>query len=93
MRTINVIKSLEKQGWKVEIKQREIYDHFEKKYVLNSKEYFCNNGRNKCHFYDQEGIAVCVQIQKSNEKNDSQSDYFPGFFAKTIKSIVDGMNY
>lgn len=37
---------------------------------------------------DQDGVAICAQVKRMSDHNDSQTDYFPVFFADSIKQIV-----
>lgn len=40
------------------------------------------------NWLDQDGVAICAQVKRISERNDSQTDYFPGFYADSIKQIV-----
>jgi len=93
MKTSRLIKALEKAGLRVENVKRSFYDHFTSDYKESRNEYFCKNDKNKVHWYDQDGSAICVQIMGIKQNNDSQSDYFPGYFCKSIKQVVNGMDY
>lgn len=61
--------------------------------------YYCIGKTHKCDFwpngYSPEGVpsenTCSVQVMRKNERNDSQSDYFPGCFCRTIKSVVQYM--
>jgi len=39
-------------------------------------------------FYDQQGRATALHIKGVHEKSDIQSDYFPGFFPRTLVSAL-----
>lgn len=91
MKVKNLVKALEKIGVKIEVSQRQVYDYFENKYTMTTPEYFGDNGKNKIHFYEQDGEVVCCQVMGIRQHNDSQSDYFPGYFARSIKSAINGM--
>lgn len=91
MKTERLLKALEKAGIKIIRKQNKYYDHFSGEYKLNSAEYFGDNGKDKIHFFDQDGEVVGCQIMGIKQNNDSQRDYFPGSFYHTIKSIVEVM--
>jgi hypothetical protein len=93
MKTERLKKALEKAGIKVEMSQRECYDHITKQYEKCSPVYYAENNRNKIHWYDQQREVVCCQIMGKKENNDSQSDYFPGFFARSIKMAIAGMGF
>lgn len=88
MKTSSLIKALEKHGLTVEMKQDTVFDFITQERVLCSPEYWVTGNAHKVHWYDQNGSAVCVQVQKNGQYNDSQRDYFPGFFANTIKIVI-----
>lgn len=91
MKTKNLIKALEKIGVEIKVDQREVYDHFEKKYTKTTPNYYGDNGKNKINFYDQGGEVVCCQVMGIKSNNCYMSDYFPGYFARSIKSAIAGM--
>lgn len=91
MQTKNLIKALKKIGLDVEIEQRKAYDHFAKEYVMTTPQITAQNERNKICFYDQDGSVVCCQVMGVKQDNDYMTDYFPGYFARTIKSAISGM--
>lgn len=94
-----LINALEKAGLTVE----KIDCHEYKKAIGHYKEpfwkYTCVSATHKCDFFpngkDNEGNAsedcCSVQVMRKNERNDSQSDYFPGSFCSTIKAVVSHM--
>lgn len=88
MKTQNLIKALEKLGMKVEVQER-----YYVSMITNRKEidcsYYCTDGKKKVQFRDQEGRAICVQCQLIGQSNNYMTDYFPGFFAKTIKQVIN----
>lgn len=51
-------------------------------FIVRAKKYICS-------WYRQEDMAKCVHLQtyKQEQERDSQSDYFPGFFADTYKEV------
>ena len=70
-----LVKALEKHGLKVQ--------------TNNDHNYFCIGKRDKVSWFLQDGEAKCVQVMGIKEANDSMTDYFPGFFARTIKIVVE----
>lgn len=40
-------------------------------------------------WYSQGEDAICVHCTVVNDGRDSQTDYFPGYFARTVKSAVE----
>jgi hypothetical protein len=91
MKTKNLIKALEKIGVELKVDQRRVYDHFAKEYQMSTPNYYGDNGKNKISFYDQGGEVVCCQVMGIRCENDYMSDYFAGYFARTIKSAINGM--
>lgn len=99
MNIARLIKALEKAGLKVIKHDTNEY----KKSIGHYKEpfwhYYCESATHKCDFWpngcDEKGEAnencCSVQVMRKNERNDSQSDYFPGFFCRTIKDTVNSM--
>ena len=89
-----IVNALEKAGMKVQKIDCNEY----KKAIGHYKEpfwkYLCVSETHKCEFFPNgAGSETCcsVQVMRKNERNDSQSDYFPGSFCRTIKSIVNAM--
>jgi hypothetical protein len=87
MKTKSLVKALEKVRLNVESKENILRDWITGEVGIQ-KEYWCKGKKDRVHWYDQEGNAVCVKVQKIGECDDSQRDYFPGFFADTIKEVV-----
>lgn len=55
---------------------------------INSSKYSVKAERYHATWYDQEGEACCVCVTRNGEFSDAQTDYFPGFYANTIKQAV-----
>lgn len=77
MKTKRLINALEKHGLKVS------------KCEKRGNRYTCRGVNNKCSWWDQEGSVCCAQVMGVKEENELYTDYFPGFFAKEIKTIVE----
>lgn len=92
MKTTNLIKALEKSGIKIECCERWGVDYGANTKVRQSDEYFGDNGKYKIHFYDQDGFASCVLVMRMQEERDIMRDYFPGYFADSIKDAIRLMN-
>lgn len=87
MKTTSLIKAIEKAGIHVKDLSEERTDMFTKeKYI--SRAYIAFGPKYKVHWHDQKGSATCIQIQRLNDRNDSQRDHFPGWFAHTIKEVI-----
>ena len=82
MQTKSLIRALEKAGFIVTSSPGR---------STISRDYYCEGKTHKAHWWDQEGYIVCVQVQRKNEHNDSQTDYFPGYFATTIKQVIQSL--
>ena len=39
-------------------------------------------------FYDQEGTIICLHTKRTADQADSNSDYFPGSFAPSLKRAL-----
>lgn len=99
MNIARLIKALEKAGLKVEKtdtneykKQWGHYDGPFWRYSCVSATHHCCFWPNGYHEGDDKDMTTCsVQVMRKNERNDSQSDYFPGSFCRTIKSVVASM--
>lgn len=91
MKTVSLIKALVKHGLIVLKRDRECIDHLSGEKSIGDSGYFCAGKLYKVHWYDQEGEVICAQVQRVEESNDGQSDYFPGYFADTIKEIVNDL--
>lgn len=91
VKTTSLIKALKKAGYKVEVKQHKIYDHFKGEYILSSKRYYCESKTAKLGWHDQDGNAICIQSMGINQRNQAEIDYFPGYFCKTIKSALNSL--
>lgn len=67
-------------------------------YEITTPSYSSNNfyvvhGKlNTVSYYRQDDIAVCVKIQKKGTKDDAMQDLFYGFFAHTIKEVIEYLN-
>lgn len=94
-----LINALEKAGLKVEKVDCNEYKKFSGNYEGPFWHYTCFSETHKCDWYpngrdnDNNPNEECcsVQVMRKNERNDSQSDYFPGCFCRTIKSVVRSM--
>lgn len=74
--TKRLISALEKAGYRVEHK-------------LGF--YTCKSNTRKLRWFDQEGTAKCINSQKLEERNQSEIDYFPGWFCHSIKDAINSM--
>lgn len=92
MKTSSLKKAIEKMGFKVMESQRPFRNILTGQMDNGRSEFYAQGNKYKVHWYDQEGSAICVQVQKIGDENDSQSDYFPGYFADTIKEIIRSLN-
>ena len=90
MKSENLIKKLEKEGFKVIDFSREIRGFITNQKAL-IKEYAAKGVKYGVHWYDQEGKAVCVHIKKLEDETDSQRDHFPGWFCDTIKEVINDL--
>ena len=90
MKIKNVVSALEKLGLTVEKTVHRNFgdDSFTYSYCFKSKE-------NRAEWYEQphdNGEIDSVYICGINQRDDLMSDYFPGSFYHTIKSIVKRMS-
>jgi hypothetical protein len=76
----NIVKSLEKNGFKVE-KDSENYTHLEF--------FICKNERNVMSWRCDEGMVTCIHIKGIEQEDNIYTDYFPGNFYDTIKSALN----
>ena len=81
MKHNRLLKALEKLST-IEV-VKDIYD------TDTNTRYEATNGEWTCSWRVQEGNAMGVYLHKSNMKDDLTSDYFCGWFPKTIKKITD----
>jgi len=94
-----LINALEKAGYNVKRLDMNEYKKSIGHYIEASYHYVCHSDSHKCDFFpngrnnDGTPSETCcsVQVMRKNERNDSQSDYFPGSFCRTIKSVVAAM--
>lgn len=102
MATMNIkrlITALEKAGLTVKRLDMNEYKKNIGHYTEPFWRYFCESETYKCSFFpngkNNDGTpnenCCSVQVMRKNEENDSQSDYFPGCFCRTIKSVVSSM--
>lgn len=99
MNIARLVKALEKAGVEVKKIDRNEYKKAIGHYTEDFIVYECKSSTHKCTIYPNGRLndgtlnesCYSVQVMRRNESNDSQSDYFPGWFAKTIKSVVQGM--
>lgn len=99
MNIARLTKALEKAGLKVEKIDTNEYKKAIGHYTGPFWHYVCFSETHKCDFfpngYNNDGVAnedcCSVQVMRKNERNDSQSDYFPGCFCRTIKGTVNAM--
>lgn len=89
-----LVNALEKAGYKVQKIDTNEY----KKAIGHYKEpfwkYECTSATHKCTFFPNgEGSETCcsVQVMRKHERNEAESDYFPGWFCRTIKDVVSSM--
>lgn len=83
MKTKNIIKALEKEGYQVK-------NRTENDYKERCNYFYCNNGFYKCDWYGEEETSY-VSVMRSSDKNEIERDYFPGFFCRTIKDLIQSM--
>lgn len=94
-----LVRALEKAGFKVN--KKDCHEHRKGTLAYDGPfwHYTCFSETHKCDFYpngrhdlDDASLSCCsVQVMRQSERNDSQSDYFPGCFCRTIKSVVSSM--
>jgi len=84
MKHKSIVKAFEKEGWAV--RKNELGYGF-----------FCSNGKNIATWFlnggDPERNISAVQVMKTDERNDSTTDYFPGMFCTQVKQIIKNMYY
>jgi hypothetical protein len=82
MNVSRLIKALQKAG--LEVKKIEGYE----------RRFECKNSTHILDFHESNHCpdeAQCVHVQKINDLPNMYSDYFPGYFCKTIKQAVKSM--
>jgi hypothetical protein len=80
MKVKSLIRALEKAGFKLE---QNCYG-----------QYYCYSETHCCSFYKNGGdsdYAVCVNVRRKDDHHDANSDYSAGFYAKTIKRVIEFM--
>ncbi len=90
MKITNLVKALEKSGLTVEKKvlhkfQDGSFNHL----------YICRSNKRRAEWHEQshdKGEIQSVYICAINDKDDLMSDYFPGTFYDTIKSVVNALH-
>lgn len=75
MKFDRLTKALEKNGLKIE--------------VVNERLYVASGATHSVEFYKQDDRAVAVYVKPNNDQDDSYTDYFCGFFPKTIKRVIE----
>lgn len=90
MKTKNLIKALEKNGLQAVLEEKTHRDYFEGGTWV-SRLYVCKGRKKKVTWHDQDGNVTSAQVQKHSERNEIESDYFPGYFAHTIKEILEDL--
>lgn len=77
MKHERLVKEIEKLGFSVDQSK------------WNENHYFSTGNKYVVSWYKDDEIANCVHIvsKKQEGERDSQSDYFPGFFASTYKEV------
>lgn len=96
MNIARLVRALEKAGLKVIKTDTNEYKKQWGHYDGPFWHYYCEGPTHKCDFWpngyhdgeDKDMTTCSVQVMRKNERNDSQSDYFPGCFHRTIKSVV-----
>lgn len=79
MTTKNLMRAIEKSPTLMGISHNgRTHKYYNNKYILE--------------IIDQEGTAVSVNLRNKNEHKDIQSDYFPGSYYHSIKSVVKAFN-
>jgi hypothetical protein len=91
MLTATLKKQIEKIGIEIEVKERFCTDlltgeksRCDPKYIAKGTNYYLE-------WYDQAGYAACVYVCRNGLRDDCRSDYFPGWFPKTVKSAVKAL--
>lgn len=77
----SLVKRLEKEGF--EIIKCEMYGNPNQLYLVKGKSYDAS--------WYNEGV-IDVKITNPKDPDDIQTDYFPSFFASTIKEVVKYLN-
>lgn len=74
MKNKSLVRALEKEGLKVE---------------KDGPARLCAiKGTKIVSWVDQEGKAINIHCTRLNDGRDSQTDYFPGYYVKTIKRVI-----
>lgn len=92
MKVKSVVRALEKAGYKVHRKERRVMDFRTNKPFMDVS-YYAENEKYICTFhpcYENER-AECVNIKSHGEERDLMTDYFPGFYPRTIKHLIESM--
>lgn len=54
------------------------------------KYYVAVNGK-VLTWIDQDGLATCTKVAREGERDDAMTDYFVGYYARTIKEAISGL--
>lgn len=55
----------------------------------NGRSYYVKGPKNSLEFYIQEDKVVSLYASPNNDKDDLYTDYYCGFFPKTIKRAIE----
>jgi len=94
MKIDRIVKALEKEGW--EVKKTDLNEYRKNIGLYDGPrwQWSCENGKNKCDWFRNgpDSDETCsVQVMGIKERNDVMTDYFPGIWCHTIKSIIQMM--
>ncbi len=71
---------------KTTLKRLEKYGKVEKN---NNGQYYIFSDTHVLSFYDQGGEVVCLHVKGKEDETDSMTDYFPGFFPKSLRYAIE----
>jgi hypothetical protein len=61
------------------------------KFSHNGRRYRTKANGHDISFIDQNGLVICLHAKRSNEQSDPYTDYFPGCFFYTVKSLLESV--
>lgn len=92
MKIKSLTRALKKAGISIEDKSTEKWYNFDKR--EGNRRYFEAAGETHVlswySLVDEENVD-CLHCKRKREKSDMMTDYFPGWFPKTIKSAINAL--